>query len=254
MLTNIRYILLTAIRDRLFMGLLLGIGAAAYISSVLGSTAMLEPEQMTLAFTAASARVIVMLGIIVFIGFHIRNAYDSREIDVLLSRPISRPTLVLSYALGFALVALLLALPTLVVIYATGVLSKTGFWVYAASLICEAWLVVAIALFCAFTFKSGTVSVLGALAIYTISRMIGYFVATTGSGILFKEHAVQQGAVWVMKGISTVIPRLDFFAKSEWLIYGPRSMEDATLFLYQAAIFIPILLAATTIDFMRKEF
>jgi len=254
MFSNIRYILLTAIRDRLFIGLLLGIAAAAYISSVLGSTAMLEPEQMTLAFTAASARVIVMLGVIVFIGFHIRNAFDSREIDVLLSRPISRPTLVISYALGFALVALLLALPTILVIYSLGVLSSTGFWVYAASFVAECWLVVAIALFCSLTFRSGTASVLGALAIYTLSRMMGYFVATTGSNILFKDAALRFGSKWLIEGISTIVPRLDFFAKSEWLVYGPRSMEDATLFLYQAAIFIPLLLAAATIDFMRKEF
>ena len=90
MFSNIRYVLLTATRDRLFIGLLVGILVAAYISSVLGSTAMLEPEQMTLSFTAASARVIIMIGIIVFIGFHMRNAFDAKEIDVLLSRPISR--------------------------------------------------------------------------------------------------------------------------------------------------------------------
>ena len=95
MLSNIRYVLLTAMRDRLFLGLLAGVLAAAYISGVLGSTAMLEPEQMTLSFTASSARVILMVGIIVFIGFHMRNAFDAREIDVLLSRPISRTSLVL---------------------------------------------------------------------------------------------------------------------------------------------------------------
>lgn len=94
MFSNIRYVLLTATRDRLFIGLLIGIIGAAYISSVLGSTAMLESEHMTLSFTAAAARVIIMVGIIVFIGFHMRNAFDAREIDVLLSRPISRTSVV----------------------------------------------------------------------------------------------------------------------------------------------------------------
>ena len=112
MFSNIRYVLLTATRDRLFIGLLIGIVAAAYISSVLGSTAMLETEQMTIAFSAASARVIIMVGIIVFIGFHMRNAFDAREIDVLLSRPISRTTLVLSYWVGFCAVAACLVVPT----------------------------------------------------------------------------------------------------------------------------------------------
>lgn len=254
MFTNIRYILLTAIRDRLFVGLLAGIGFAAFVSSVLGSTAMLEPEQMTLAFSAAASRVIVMIGIIVFIGFHIRNAFDTKEIDVLLSRPISRPTLVLSYALGFGVVATLLVLPVIGVIAYFGALSQTGFLVYSASLLAEAWLVVAISLFAALTLRSGTASVLAALAMYTLSRMMGYFLATTISGVTFKNELLQEGSVWAMKIVSSVIPRLDFFAKSEWLIYGPKSMQDATLFLYQAAIFIPLLLVASIIDFKRKQF
>jgi hypothetical protein len=77
MRTNIRYILTTAMRDRLFIGLLLAVAAAAYISSVLGSTAMLEPQQMTLAFTAASSRLILMVGMIVFIVFHVRAAFEN---------------------------------------------------------------------------------------------------------------------------------------------------------------------------------
>jgi ABC-2 type transport system permease protein len=254
MFSNIRYVLLTATRDRLFFGLLVGILGAAYISSVLGSTAMLETAQMTLSFTAASARVIIMVGIIVFIGFHMRNAFDAREIDVLLSRPISRTTLVISYWLGFVVVASLLVLPTIVLVWVMGTLNQTGFILWALSLLLESWLVVSIALFAALTIKSGVGTVLSSLAIYTLSRMMGFFVATTKSGILFEENKVNVGAQWLMGGISTIVPRLDFYAKSNWLIYGAKSYEDLYLFLIQSAVFIPLLLAASVIDFKRKQF
>lgn len=254
MFSNIRYVLLTATRDRLFFGLLFGILGAAYISSVMGSTALLEPEQMTLSFTAASARVIIMVGIIVFIGFHMRNAFDAREIDVLLSRPISRTSLVLSYWLGFVTVATLLVLPTVVLIYFVGVINMTGYLLWSASLILESWLVVSLALFAALTIKSGVGTVLSSLALYTLSRMMGFFVATTKTGILFDTEQVNLGAKWLMAVISTVVPRLDFFAKSQWLIYGAKSYDDLTLFLLQAAVFIPLLLAAAVIDFKRKQF
>lgn len=254
MFSNIRYVLLTATRDRLFFGLLLGILAAAYISSVLGSTAMLETAQMTLSFSAASARVIIMIGLIVFIGFHMRNAFDAREIDVLLSRPISRTSLVLSYWLGFITVGTLLVLPTILMIYVIGVLNMTGYFLWSLSLILECWLVVSIALFAALTIKSGVGTVLASLAIYAISRMMGFFVATTKTGILFEAEQVNMSARWLMTAISTVVPRLDFFAKSQWLIYGAKSYEDLTLFLLQAAVFIPLLLVAAIIDFKRKQF
>jgi ABC-type transport system involved in multi-copper enzyme maturation permease subunit len=254
MFTNVKYILLTAMRDKLFVGLLFGIAAASYICSVLGSTAMLEPEAMTLSFSAATSRVIIMVGIIVFIGFHVRNAFDSKEIDVLLSRPISRATLVLSYWLGFAVVALILAVPAVAIIAYLGIINKTGFMVWACSLVLESWLVVAIALFASFTLKSGVSSVLASLAMYTISRMIGFFLATLKSGMIFHSEILHMSAKWTITGISTIIPRLDFFAKSSWLIYGPKSYEDALLCLYQAAIFIPLLVAASVIDFKRKQF
>lgn len=254
MLSNIRYVLLTATRDRLFFGLLIGVIVAAYISSTLGSTAMLEPEQMTLSFTAASARVIIMVGIIVFIGFHMRNAFDAKEIDVLLSRPISRTTLVLSYWLGFAAVATLLVIPTVILVYYMKVLNTTGFMLWSVSLLLESWLVVSVALFAALTMRSGVGTVLASLAIYTLSRMMGFFVATTKSGVLFATHEVNVVSVGVMKAISTIVPRLDFFAKSNWLIYGAKSYDDLYLFLMQGAVFIPLLIVAAVIDFKRKQF
>ena len=254
MFSNIRYVLLTATRDRLFLGLLVGIAVAAYISSVLGSTAMIETEQMTLAFTAAAARVIIMVGVIVFIGFHMRNAFDAREIDVLLSRPISRTTLVLSYWIGFATVATCLVLPTVVMVALIGTLNQTGFWVWSVSLLLESWLVVSIALFASLTIKSGVGTVLSSLAIYVLSRMMGFFLATTATTSIFKDHTINLGTQWVMKGISLVVPRLDFYAKSNWLIYGAKSYEDVNLFVIQSAIFIPLLVAASVIDFKRKQF
>ncbi len=254
MLSNIRYVLLTATRDRLFLGLLIGIAAAAYISSVLGSTAMLETAQMTLSFTAASARVIIMVGIVVFIGFHMRNAFDTREIDVLLSRPISRTTLVLSYWVGFAAVATCLVLPTIALVAFLGTLNHTGFLLWALSLLLESWLVVSVALFAALTMKSGVGTVLASLATYTLSRMMGFFLATTTSGSAFREQQLNIGAQWLMKAIAVTVPRLDFYAKSNWLIYGAKSYEDLTLFLLQSAVFIPLLIAASVIDFKRKQF
>lgn len=254
MLSNIRYVLLTATRDRLFLGLLVGVLLAAYISSILGSTAMLETEQMTISFTAASARVIIMVGVIVFIGFHMRNAFDAREIDVLLSRPISRTTLVLSYWIGFSTVAALLVIPTIALVGVMGTLNQTGFWLWSVSLLLESWLVVSVALFASLTIKSGVGTVLSSLAIYTLSRMMGFFLATTSMGGIFKEHEINVGAKWLMQGISFIVPRLDFYAKSSWLIYGAKSYEDLTLFLMQSAVFIPLLMAASVIDFKRKQF
>lgn len=254
MWTNIRYVLLTAIRDKLFAGLLIGVVFAAFVASAMGSTAMLEPEQMTIAFTAASVRIILMVGILVFIAFHIRNAFDNREMDLLLSRPISRTKLVVSYWLGFGLVGSLLTLPAIGIIALLGAYDAQGFLLWSISLLLESWLVVTLTLFVAMTFKSGVSTVLSALGFYTLSRMMGFFVATTRSNGLFELHIIDVLAKWTMKIISIIIPRADFFGKSSWLIYGVDATSDWWLCILQAACFIPLLLAATLLDFSRKQF
>src|SRR5476649_1015236 len=111
MFTNVRYILLTALRDWLFAALLLGVIGCTLIAHMLGATALIETQEMTLSYSTASARVVIVTGLIVFTCFHVRSAFDTKEIDVFLSRPITRANLVFSYWLGFAAVALLLVIP-----------------------------------------------------------------------------------------------------------------------------------------------
>jgi ABC-type transport system involved in multi-copper enzyme maturation permease subunit len=252
MLTNVRYILITALRDWLFIGLLTGVAVAAGISATLGSTAFLEEKAMTLTFASGSSRLILMIGLIVFVCFHIRHAFDTKEIDVILSRPISRANLVAAYWLGFSFVGLMLVVPVVGIIGLIGVPNTAGYIGWGLSLLLEATLVVALALFSAFTMRSAVVSVLACMGFYALSRMMIFFVMTAqtmqmrGDQYIVMKH--------VLSAISAVVPRLDFFSKSEWLVYGFTADRDWQLFAIQAAVFIPVLLLASIADFRRKQF
>ena len=254
MLTNIRYILLTALRDWLFAALMVGIIACALVAHMLGSTALIETQEMTLSYSTASARVVIVIGLIVFTCFHVRNAFETKEIDVFLSRPITRSSLVFSYWLGFAALAVLLVIPLLALVLSQGILSQHGFLVWAASLLEECLLIIAVALFCAFTLKSAVTSVMVSMGFYVLARMMGFFIATTNSAFLFDIRWVNILFVYVLKGVSVIMPRLDFFAKSDWLIYGVRQPADVNLFLLQGLVFTPLLIFATIADFRRKQF
>jgi ABC-type transport system involved in multi-copper enzyme maturation permease subunit len=254
MLTNVRYILLTALRDWLFAALMVGVIACALIAHMLGATALIETQEMTLSYSSASARVVVITGLIVFVCFHVRNAFDTKEIDVFLSRPITRSSLVFSYWLGFAAVALILLVPLFALIAALGVLSKSGFAAWMASMIVECWLVVAISLFASFTLKSAVASVMASMGFYVLARMMGFFIVTTNSAFLFNIQWLNRLFIYALKAVSVFMPRLDFFAKSDWLIYGVKQAGDLRLFAAQAAIFIPLLIFATIADFRRRQF
>lgn len=254
MLTTIRYILLTASRDFLFLGLLLGVVLATAISAILGSTAMIENEAMTLSFASASARIVLVVGIMIFVCFHIRQAFEQKEIDVLLSRPLSRAQIMLSYWLGFSLVAFLLVLASVTVISFLPLPSKSGFVYWAISLLLESLLVVALGMFAAFTLRSAVSSVLAAFGFYTLGRMMGFFLVTLESKLMLGNAWVNELVHALLTGISLVVPRLDLFSQSEWLVYGIMRPEELKLALLQIVVFIPLLLSAATIDFLRKEF
>lgn len=252
MLTNIRYILITALRDWLFTGLLIGILVATAISATLGSTAFLEEKEMTLTFASGSARLILMVGLIVFVCFHIRNAFDTKEIDVILSRPISRANLVVAYWLGFSLVGLLLIVPVVAILAVIGVPNLAGFFGWSVSLLLESFLVVALALFSAFTLRSAVSAVIACMGFYVLSRMMAFFVFTAQSGMVTeKKFVLLKYALWL---ISTLVPRLDFFAKSDWLVYGFDTSQDWMVFAFQALVFVPLLVFASIVDFRRKQF
>ncbi len=254
MFTNIRYILLTALRDWLFFALIAGIMLGAFISHILGSTALLEPGQMTLSFVASSSRIMLMVSIIVFVCFHIRSAFDSKEIDVLLSRPISRSNLVLSYAFGFMVVATILCLVAIAAVYYSNPLNSNGMLAWSTSLLLEAWLVSVMALFAALTLRSAVFSVLATMGLYALSRMMGFFTATIQKGVVFDDPLITEVTRFTLNTISMVIPRLDFFVKGQWLIYGVSSYNEIYRYALQGSIFIILLIVMAIVDFRRRQF
>jgi ABC-type transport system involved in multi-copper enzyme maturation permease subunit len=253
MLTNVRYILITALRDWLFIGLLAGILIATMISATLGSTAFLEEKEMTITFAAGAARVILMIGLIVFVCFHIHHAFYTKEIDVILSRPISRANLLIAYWVGFSFVAFLLTVPVVGIIGVIGVPNVQGFIGWGVSLLLETFMVIALALFSAFTMRSAVTSVLGCMGFYVLSRMMAFFIVTSQSGLVAQQPQYMV-LKYILRTISIIVPRLYFFAKSEWLVYGFNTNQDWVLYLLQAVIFVPLLLMASIVDFRRKQF
>ena len=164
MSTTIRYILLTALRDWLFLGLFIAIALAFAVASFLGDTALVEESQMATTYAAGSTRVILLIGLIVFVCFHVRNAFSNKEIDLMLSRPISRTAFVISYWIGFACIAFLLCAALALLFIVQGV-DALGLSYWIASMAMESLFVVAFALFASLILRSAVASVLLALAV-----------------------------------------------------------------------------------------
>lgn len=258
MISIIRYTLLTALRDLLFIGLFVIVLGAVAISFMLGSTALIEQEQMVISYIAGSVRLILITGLILFICFHVRRSFENKEIDLTLSRPISRTAIIIAYWLGFTLLAFMLSIPVIATIGLVTKVNLQGLQFWGFSLLCETALITAFALVSALIMQSAVTSALSCLGFYLMARMMGFFILTTKAMPASLDGNLDTKITWLMEKTLTVIsitfPRLDLFGKTSWLIYGIDNALHLWIVPIQSLIFIPLLLSVAVFDFKRKQF
>lgn len=249
----LRYLLLTALRDRLFAIILVGLAAIWLLAVFAGSTSIVEKAQAAAAFAAFGARLLVVLGMAVFVALHVRRLLDSRELHLLLSRPLARPRFVVTYWASFALVGLGLSLAAGVAVWGTGpaALDTAGLAAWTGTLALEAAVMTAFALFVALGLDSAVAGILITAAFYALARMLGVLLAITRSEL-------QPGgalATWMDGAVSVLamlLPRLDRFAPGAWPSAGIDDPADLGLVLAQGMLYTALLVAASVFDFNRR--
>lgn len=258
---TLRYVLISAVRDRLVLGLvgvmLLVLGGSA----LLGDAALAEGRELTVVLAAGTARVALVFGLVVFIAFHVQDLYETREIEAVLSRPISREMFIVATWAGFAAVAVLLCgvlgLGVAAVLPASDspALAWEGFGLWLFSTVLEAMLVAALALFCCLTLERAVFGTIVALTFYMVARLMRFFV-----GIAERQAELQTDPLLdyireVAVVLAHVIPRFDLFGQTSWLVHGAGAEPYGALVLvWQAVVFTPLLLVATMFDLRRKRF
>ena len=267
----VRYVLTAALRDKLVVTLSLMIMMGAAMAVFMGSAAVAEGDRFALVFGSGGLRFLGITGVILFCCFYVRRSFESKEVEFLLSRPISRLSFLGSHALAFSVLAAVIAVAITAVMAALGRPDMTGLLVWGASLIAEFSMMAVAALFFSMVLSSAAGSALATLGLYALARMMG-----TLLGIL--DHAP---ANWffavignVMKLISIATPRLDMMGQTSWLVYGVRDgaglkfLPDAIPYAHwmvmhlglvgfisvQGIIFVALLLAASAHDFLRRQF
>lgn len=251
-LTLLRYMLLTAARDRLFLSLPVMLALTAALVIFLSSGAIIEQREMAAALLGAGCRVLVVLGMVLFVCFHVRQAMQGGEIAFILSRPLSRGGFVAIYALSLMLIGALCAAISTALVWFGARPAFGGLGVWAFSLLLETMLMILAALFFGLILNSAVSASLACLGFYVLARMSGLLGAlaakTDGASLL------DSGLAAGFKIISLIIPRLDFFSRSEWLVYGWNGELSGMFWaVAQSLVFAPLILFAAMIDFSRKR-
>jgi ABC-type transport system involved in multi-copper enzyme maturation permease subunit len=251
--------------------LVLMIMIGASLSVFMGSSSVSEKSQFALVLGSGGLRFLGVMGIVLFCCFYIRRCFENKEIEFLLSRPISRPTFLVTHAIAFSILALFISVVITAVVALLGQPDTVGLLVWGASLAAEFSIMAVAALFFSMVLSSAAGSALATLGLYALGRTVGTLLGVLSATPENWFFAIVGS---IMKLISVVTPRLDILGQTSWLVYGVdanstiKLLRDASEYAYwmashlglvgfivvQGALFTALLLAASAYDFMRRRF
>jgi len=244
------YTFLEALRNRLFLLTLTGLVCLFGIAEFAGELAITETRQIQAALVANITRWFLIITCTLFVITSMVREANDKGLELILSLPVSRTSYYFGKYCGFlllAMVILVLSAPLLLIYSGPAVLAG-----WLLSLLCEIAIIIAVSMLCLFTFSNITIAFMVALAFYLLSRSIEAIQLLSLSPILESESYSQQFMNQLVNLIAWVLPDLDAFTRSDWLLYGIE--DNALVFvLMQTVVYLVLLFAAGLFDLYRKE-
>mgnify|MGYP000017531025 CR=1 FL=1 len=245
------YTCLEARRNHLLWVVVLTIFAAVGLAGFLGQVAITETRQIQAAFLGALLRwaAVFIVSLTVITGM-VRE-FNDKSFELVLSLPLPRAGYFFGKLSGYAVVAVLVAacmtFPLLLVVPP----AQATLW--GVSLGCELLLVCALSLLCMLTLKQTLPAFAVVTAFYLLARSISA-IQLMGQGPLVDAASWSQKILtWLVDTIALVLPNLDRFTATDWLVYhsgGPLAL--APIF-GQSLVYLTLLAGAGLFDLYRKN-
>lgn len=249
-LTIARFTLIESIRNRLFILVLLGVFLLFLLALFIGGLAITETVQVQNAMAAIVLRLFAVFITSVFVITSTIREFNDKGVELIIALDLDRYIYMLGKMLGFYLLSVLIAAVVCAPLILTADLLPLAVW--CSSLIFELWIVTAFSLLSLITFKNITSVFAVVAAFYLLARTINV-IQMIGSSAILELSLSHKVIAAVIDIIALLLPTLDQFTRTEWLVYG-SSINDYLFVVIQAAIYIPLLLAAAAFDLQRRNF
>ena len=247
-----QYVLTAAVRDKLIISAAIILGLSVSLSIFLASSAITEQDQFASVISAGGIRIISALTLIVFTVFFVRKSIESKDIELLLSRPMNRTNFILSYAVAFSCIAILFGLANALAIYTFAQnFFGIGHAVWILTVTLEYIIIINVAFLFGMMLSSAAAAVMAVVGFYVLSRMIGQILGVIETGT---SYGLWVGLEYTMQFIAIFTPRLDLMAQTSWLIYGIENMNEVIWSIAQSAVLLLIILTIAFIDLKKKQF
>ena len=257
MITQIINIAKLVLKEALFaklhwqlVAILVGVISISVFTADLALTAAASVQ---LSILAEFLRIFFVLIFIIFIVSSSIREFEEGRVSLCLAGPTPRWMYWTGRALAVGILAFIFAvLAAGVVLYFSSLLPGV---VWACSLFLELFIVGLAAIFFSFSFRHLAAAITGMIAFYLVSRMLSsVLVIITNSQSLDHELVTTQFVDGFITGLSYIIPPLDQFSQSVWLMSDVVQTSVLSSLLLQTLIYSSLLAAASLFDLYRKEF
>lgn len=246
-----RFTFLEAVRNRLFTLVIVGFICIFGLTEFIGELTITETKQYQSALTASALRLFTVCLIGLFVVTSMVREFNDKGFEMLLSLEITRTSYYFGKYMGFMLLTIIIAIAASLILIIYSSVSFVLIWLF--SLVCESLIIISLSLLCLFTFKSITTAYISVMAFYILSRSMYIVQLVSDSPILESKTFSQEFINFIIDSIAYVLPDLNIFTQSEWLIYG-ADISNIVPVLIQTSIYFTFLTAAGLFDLYRKEF
>ena len=235
--TIARGTLLEARRNRLPWLLAALAAAAAGLAAFLGQLAVAEGRQLQAAMLAALLRPAAVFTVTAFVVTSMARELEEKRMEMMLALAMPRAAYLLGKLAGFCALAVAPAVLFGALLLAFSPAQGTAAW--TASLLLELWVMAAFATFCAISLRHVLPALAACAAFYLLARSVGAMRALGGG--------------WAVDAATALLPRLDLFTRTDWLLYQPPAAADLLALAAQAAACVLLLASAGLFDLYRKD-
>jgi ABC-type transport system involved in multi-copper enzyme maturation permease subunit len=250
--TIARFSFVEALRNRLLWLIGLFLLAGFLLVEFIGEVAITETVQFQSGFLGALLRISAVLIMSLFVISSMVREFNDKGMELVLSLPMTRATYLAGKLLGYALLALLTALlfSLILLIYAPA--DQVAVW--GVSLGFELLIVTAFSVLCLLSFTHVTPALSAVMAFYFLSRVITGLQLMSYGTFMETETFSQQVVQWLVAGLAFVLPDLNRFTQSDWLVYHTAEWTSLLPLAGQSFVYLTLLMAAALFDLYRKNF
>ncbi|MBM3342242.1 MAG: ABC transporter permease [Betaproteobacteria bacterium] len=246
------YTLLEARRTRLPW--LLGVALAVLVALAFfaAELAVIESTRLWLSVYAAGARWIAVFIVCAHVLGSITREFNDKGIDALLALDLPRPHFILGKLAGFLAIGTLVALAACVPLVLATAPAALLQWGLALTL--ELAVMAAFSLFCVMAFAQFIPAAALVLAFYVLARTLSAIQLISAHPVSGGDTLSHMAGRYLVDALALVMPALDRWPQTAWLIDAPASWLSLAMLSMQAALYVALLAGAAMVDFQRRNF